>query len=148
MKRNFTGWHMTGILVCFFGTVMAVNFYMATQAIEGFGGLVVENSYVASQHYNKWLAEARAEDALGWNAQIMRDGKGRLEVTTAGTPGDLSVTAELQHPLGKVGLQYWTLEQDGNGRFVSRDRLPEGRWLIRATLRSGGKHKVIERSLG
>jgi nitrogen fixation protein FixH len=54
--RRFTGRHMTGILVAFFGVVMTVNFTMAYVAISGFGGTVVDNSYVASQNYNRWLA--------------------------------------------------------------------------------------------
>ena len=38
-----------------------------------FGGVVVENSYVASQDFNGWLDEARAERALGWDADVGRD---------------------------------------------------------------------------
>ncbi|HMP45265.1 MAG TPA: FixH family protein, partial [Sphingopyxis sp.] len=42
-RRSFTGWHMTAILVGFFGVVMAVNFTMARLAMSTFGGKVVEN---------------------------------------------------------------------------------------------------------
>ena len=56
----FTGRHMTAILVAFFAVVIAVNFTMARFAMSTFGGKVVENSYVASQHYNVWLARAEA----------------------------------------------------------------------------------------
>ena len=36
---------------------------MAFAATGTFPGLVVENSYVASQHYDELLAKARAQDA-------------------------------------------------------------------------------------
>ena len=52
MPRTFTGRHMTMVLVAFFGTIIVVNFTMARFASSTFGGVVVENSYVASQHFN------------------------------------------------------------------------------------------------
>jgi len=55
MTGRFTGWHMTFILVSFFAVVIAVNLTMAHFASSTFGGLVVENSYVASQKYDGWL---------------------------------------------------------------------------------------------
>ena len=58
--RKFTGWHMTGILVAFFGVVVSVNVFMARAAISTFGGTVVDNSYVASQKFNGWLDKAEA----------------------------------------------------------------------------------------
>lgn len=69
MTRPFTGWHMTGIVVAMFGLVIAVNVLMASYAIGTFGGTVVDNSYVASQRFNDWLAEARAQRALKWNVR-------------------------------------------------------------------------------
>ena len=71
--KAFTGWHMTAILVAFFGVVMAVNFTMARFAMSTFGGKVVENSYVASQHYNQWLERAAAQDRLGWDTALTLD---------------------------------------------------------------------------
>jgi nitrogen fixation protein FixH len=148
MSARFTGRHITAILVGFFGVVVAVNFLMASLAVSEFGGAVVENSYVASQKFNGWLGEARAERAYGWGARFARDGEGRLEVTTQGTPGDLAVCAELRHPLGREEARQWALVPRGGGRFVSRDRLPEGRWLVRATLTSGQRQLRLERPIG
>ena len=58
--RTFTGWHMATILVSFFAIVVGVNLLMARFATSTFGGVVVENSYVASQQFNQplncWLA--------------------------------------------------------------------------------------------
>ena len=54
----FTGKHFAVIIVAFFAVVVSVNVYMARAASSTFGGVVVENSYVASQNFNAWLAEA------------------------------------------------------------------------------------------
>jgi nitrogen fixation protein FixH len=53
--RTFTGWHMALILIGFFAVVVGVNLLMARFASSTFGGVVVENSYVASQQFNGWL---------------------------------------------------------------------------------------------
>ena len=42
MAKEFTGRHMTAILVGFFGVVIAVNLTMASYATGTFGGVVVD----------------------------------------------------------------------------------------------------------
>ena len=75
MNSPLTGKRMTGIFVLFFGVVIAVNVVMACYASSTFGGIVVENSYVASQDFNRWLDEAAAEKALAiW--QSLGDSRG------------------------------------------------------------------------
>lgn len=76
-ERTFTGWHMLIVLLAFFGTVIGVNLTLAVLANQTWSGLVVKNSYVASQHYNELLAEARQQEALGWSGTLGYDG-GRL----------------------------------------------------------------------
>src|SRR3546814_4880371 len=71
-RRPFTGRHAAMILIAFFGVVISVNIVMASFALSTFGGTVVDNSYVASQHYNEWLARADAQDRLGWNKNVDR----------------------------------------------------------------------------
>ena len=53
---RLTGRHVAAIFIGFFAIVIAVNMLMASYAIGGFGGTVVDNSYVASQKFNGWLA--------------------------------------------------------------------------------------------
>lgn len=148
MTRHFTGWHMTAILVLGFGVVVAVNLLMATLAVGSFGGVVVENSYVASQNFNAWLAEAREENALGWSASVSRSGEGHLLVQTAGAPAGTEVAAELRHPLGREQPIALTLRSDGTGTFSSPEPLPEGRWLVRLTLSHDTDLMRLERPVG
>ena len=62
---TFTGRHMLLVMVAFFGVTITVNLVLAFFATSSWTGLIVKNSYVASQEYNEKLAEARAQDALG-----------------------------------------------------------------------------------
>jgi len=66
----FTGWHMLGVIGLFFGVIIAVNIGLAIAATGTFPGLVVNNSYVASQGYNDLLEEARAQADEGMQMQL------------------------------------------------------------------------------
>ena len=50
---EFTGRHMLAIMLAFFGVIIAVNLVMATLASKSWTGLVVKNTYVASQQFNR-----------------------------------------------------------------------------------------------
>lgn len=137
MTRKFTGRHMAAILVGFFAVVFAVNFLMAGYASSTFGGIVVENSYVASQKFNRWLGEARAQDRLGWSATVSRMADGRVQVVAAGPGPAASLTALARHPLGREPDRLLAFESAGDGRFLSREALPAGRWTLHLELREG-----------
>lgn len=137
MMRRFTGWHMLAALVGFFGVVIAVNVTMARIAIGSFGGVVVENSYVASQEYNDWLAAAAEQEALGWEVETKWREDGRLSLRVAGAPDALVATASARHPLGRIPSQDLVFEQAPTGEYVSTEALPQGRWTLRLSLASG-----------
>ena len=132
---------MAAIMVAFFGIVIAVNVLMARFAVSTFGGVVVENSYVASQHFNTWLDEAKAEKALGWKALFGRDGKGRVAIDlrdAAGKPlTGASVTAVAEHPLGLRRDERLTFREEVPGRYGAA--LDDGRWRMRLVATTGGK---------
>lgn len=129
----FTGRHIAVILVAFFAVVITVNIYMARNAIGTFGGVVVENSYVASQNYNKWLDEAAREKALGWTATAKRDADGRVLVTLTGAPaGDgVRLNGDAWHPLGRLPDQTLHFRRQADGAWRSDAALPAGRWKLR-----------------
>lgn len=138
-RGSFTGRHMTGILMCFFGLVVIVNFVMARFAVATFGGSVVENSYVASQKYNAWLADARRQEALGWTVVTRLDAKRRVHVSARRMGGPLPapiLSAMLRHPLGRAPERAFAFEALAGGEFVSRDAVPAGRWILHLHLRS------------
>jgi nitrogen fixation protein FixH len=137
MNRQFTGRHMAAILVAFFGVVIIVNLIMARFAVGTFGGIVVENTYVASQHFNRWLAQAEASEALGWDAEVERQDNGRLAVQLTGAPSGVTLSGEARHPLGHQPDAALTFEYRGAGQFLSREALPAGRWILRLAATDG-----------
>ena len=147
MTRRFTGWHMTAIIAGFFGLVIAVNLYMAHAAISTFGGTVVENSYVASQQYNEWLAEADKEAKLGWTVTAARAAgdKVRLVVDDNGVAGlNFVVSAKAEHPLGRAPERVLQFASQGDGSYVSREALPAGRWLLRVEVkRASDRYRMV-----
>lgn len=136
-QRRFTGWHMTGILVAFFGCVAAVNFTMASYASSTFGGIVVENSYVASQEFNGWLEEARESEALGWDVVTTWRPDGRLVLSVTNAPDYLEAQVTARHPLGRKPDRGLAFTRIGEGTYLSDEALPEGRWTLRLELSDG-----------
>lgn len=145
--RNFTGWHMTAILVAFFGVVIGVNLVMARFAISTFGGTVVDNSYVASQNFNGWIDRARAGDRLGWRIghDVGADGRLLVSVTdAAGQPvSDATVSARLVHPLGRAAETRLDFAGQGAGRYHSRTAMPAGRWQVGLVVRRGDDSQAL-----
>ncbi len=149
--RPMTGYHMLMILLGFFAIIFIVNFYMAYLAVSTFTGTVVDNSYVASQRFNGWLAEARAEKALGWQASIALDSSGHLvahvndKAARALTPLDASGTAARALVNEKPMIIHF--RPAGPGLLRSVGALPPGRWLLRLDLISGTHHMHFAQEL-
>jgi nitrogen fixation protein FixH len=122
-KGEFTGKHMLIIIVAFFAVVIAVNVLMATVAIGSWTGLVVENSYVASQEFNTKLKIAHQRDALGWQGGMAyRNGELVFSLVDGdGAPVTLNgVTVEVSRPIGIKGDRTvdLALAEDGTHRIA------------------------------
>ena len=138
-QRRFTGWHMFAILIAMFGTIIAVNLVMAHFAVTTFGGTVVDNSYVATRNYNRWLAEARGQEALGWRVTATLDPLRRVRITAAAPKGpiDAVVSAVASHPLGGEPDRAIGFMRTGAGQYVATRPLRAGRWTLKITIASG-----------
>jgi nitrogen fixation protein FixH len=143
---RLTGRHVAAIFIAFFAVVIAVNVLMASYAVGGFGGTVVDNSYVASQQFNGWLAQARRERALGWREEIRLDPDRHLVLTLAG-PQAASVSAIAEHPLGRTADIPLRFQPGPDGSYRALTPLPPGRWLVHWTVRAGTQEKrFLERN--
>ena len=143
---QFTGYHMVGVMVAFFGVIIAVNLTMARFAITSWSGLVVPNTYVASQDFNAHAKEARAIAALGYTAEISASAQGFLVLLhdRTGAPTRAApVTVAFHRPVGAVGDRDVTLEDLGPGRYLAAGQLPEGDWI--AHIRAFDGQSVIVR---
>jgi nitrogen fixation protein FixH len=147
MTARFTGWHMLATMIAFFGVVIGVNLVMASDAIRTFGGLVVDNSYVATTHYNHWLAEGRQQEREGWQAAPTADSTGTisLRLSRAGRPvEDAMISIVANHPVGLVAQRSIRLRAIGGGLYRSVDRLPHGRWLVRIEVTVGTENAAFD----
>lgn len=141
--RALNGKHILAIFVAFFGIVIAVNVTMARLAIGTFGGTVVDNSYVASQHFNRWIEQGEADRALGWTSDVSRQADGTLRLTlrdrTDAPIAGAIVVADARHPLGAEPDRIISLSQTAPGIYASSDHIPAGRWQITVTVRHQGR---------
>lgn len=147
MSTRFTGRHMAIIMILFFGTIITVNIVMARLASSTFGGIVVDNSYIASQEFNTWLDKAEAQKALGWEAAITRMPDDRVAITLKGAPASTTISAIARHPLGHAPDHPLAFAADGNGKWISQNGLPLGRWMLRITAQGDGHTWRVEENV-
>ena len=143
MSRPFTGRDALLVIGGGFLLVIGVNVALAVNASRSHPGLVVENSYVASQKFNGWLAQGRAQKAMGWTVKAGADA-GALSVSAAGPTGaplsGLKVVATLEHPLGAERSRDIALSEVAPGRYAAPHGLAAGQWLAEVRLSRGGEH--------
>jgi nitrogen fixation protein FixH len=141
-QHPFTGRHMLAITCLFFGVIIAVNMVMAFAATGTFPGLVVENSYVSSQHYDEMLAKARAQDKVGWQPQLTAD-RGTLRFILADAKGQrvpaLGVSAHVGRPSTTREDRFIEFDPVADTAYAARETLPPGLWEIDLEASRGGE---------
>lgn len=150
MNQRFTGRHLLLILVAGFGIIIAVNLFMAVMAMRTFPGLIVENSYVASQEFNKGLQAGRQQQQLGW--QVATTLEGRTLVVDARTALNeplrgAVVEAIFHHPLGAAEPVQFRLHEGSDGRWRAPHALPAGRWELELTISRDGQDYWLQDQL-
>ena len=129
--KPITGWHIAVIFFGFFGVIFAVNIGMAVMAYRSWTGLVVENSYVASQQFNTDVAALRKSELLGISHQLhFENGKLYLSlIDAAGRPIKTDrVQISIGRPVDDGEDQKLIATQSGNGRFEVIAKLGNGIW--------------------
>lgn len=132
--RELTGRHVLAITVGAFGVIIGVNVTMAYQAISTFPGLEVENSYVASQDFDR---DRAAQKALGWTlAPSYSQADHQLALRFTNSAGRPVLMADLRVLIGRTT----EAKDDQVPDFVIRD----GVYLASATLQRGKWMMQIE----
>lgn len=142
VQGEFTGRHMLLLAVAFFGVIITVNVTMAVVASTSWTGLVVQNSYVASQQFEEKRLAHAAQQAAGWQASFSyAPGAVQLIVRdAAGAPVDLGpVSLQVHRPVGGHDDQHLTLGRTPDGGYGAPLTLAEGVWdaLVTASTGSG-----------
>ncbi len=130
--REITGRHVLVFTVGAFGVIIAVNILMAWKAISTFPGLEVQNSYVASQSFDRRRAE---QQALGWQLTHSYDaGSGKMVLNLTDAAGNAAPVRDLNVLIGRTT----EAREDQRPTFVARSgkweadvRLGAGKWLLK-----------------
>jgi nitrogen fixation protein FixH len=128
-RPRLTGRHVLIVALAGFGTVIAANLAMLVAATGTFPGLVVKNSYVASQG---WDGRAEAQAALGWRASAAWEG-GRLLVALHDAAGGAVEGAALEATVGRPSTaaedRTMPLVPAGDG-YAAAVELSPGAWRV------------------
>lgn len=130
-EAPFTGRKMALIIVTFFAVIIAVNGTMLTFAVKTFGGLVVGNSYVASQHFNRDIAIAKAQPIRGWslNVETRADRVTLLAKDRDSSPlRALGLTFTIARPTHNRSTITLPLHEIAPGTYEGKATLKPGQW--------------------
>lgn len=133
-SKEFTGRHMLALAVSFFGVIIAVNVVMAVSAARTWTGLVVENSYVASQEFQAKADALHAQEQAGWTIRIAYEA-GQIVIEARDRDGILALddlSAFIRRPVGghedaRVSLQLT------DGAYRGDIALKPGVWDVTVT---------------
>lgn len=139
-STSFSGRKTLAVFVGGFAVVIAVNLTLAVLSSRSHPGLVVDNSYVASQKFNGWLEQGRAQKALGWTVAATADPL-KLSVTATNALGapltGVTAVASLEHPLGAEPTRNLPLVETAPGTYTAPHGLSAGQWLSEVRLQRG-----------
>jgi nitrogen fixation protein FixH len=144
IEGQFTGRHMLIIMILFFGVIIGVNVLMAVVANRSWTGLVVKNSYVASQNFNKELDAARRVAALGWTTQFELDA-GHAVARLADESGPLTglnVTLKIARPTNENEDRTVVLKETAAGDYRTPIALGPGVWSADLTVTAEGGETI------
>lgn len=137
MSGQLTGRHVLALLGGFFFVMFAANGALIYFALHTLHGEELENSYDASQAFNKRIAEARAQDERGWRADVLTRAEGAGERVmvefhdrNGGPIPDLAVTARFRHPFDAAQDLNVPLVSDGDNYEGVAAPIAHGRWTL------------------
>ncbi len=138
---RLNGYHVFAMMMAFFGVIIAVNFTMATLASRSWTGLVVKNSYVASQQFNRDLAAAADQQKRGWHSSLSYAGK-TLDFRIFDRAGNVLIPDKLELRMGRPAFEQEDLviklEADHNGNHRADLVLGPGDWTTQFVGTIGG----------
>jgi len=150
LRRPLTGRGVLAMLGLFFGAMFIANGALVYTALSTLHGEEMENSYDASQAYNQRLAEARAQDALGWevNVTTRQEGAGERVVAefrdrSGQTIPGLEARARFVHPFDRSADRETALASDGGAYEGVAGPLRSGRWTLVIEASQNGQRKFL-----
>lgn len=138
-KKEFelTGKHVLAIVVSAFSIIIGVNVFMAYSAINTFPGLETDNSYVASQQFDRQKA---AQLGLAWDVSADVEGE-TLKLDIRDAEGEAVEVASIYAIFGRATHvrddQEPNFSQSSTGTYVADvGALDYGNWNLRVNIQS------------
>lgn len=128
-SRPFTGRHMAIIMVSFFAVVFGVNAALVVFASKSWTGLVVQNSYVASQSFDADTRKLTQSAAMGLQSNVSYAG-GKIVLHLA-DPAANALQAS------KVLLTIGISSSDREDRTLLLQPVSPGVFAVETTLKPG-----------
>lgn len=131
--KPWTGRRVLITALIFFGVIIAVNMTMLYLALQNFSGLVVKNSYVASQDFNARNSAAAAAAITAWAVAVDAQATGlRIEIRDAeGAPVQgASLLAQIRRPTHARDDANVTLAEVAPGVYAADLPLKPGAWRL------------------
>lgn len=132
--RPITGKHVAAAFIAFFSVIIAVNFTMAGLASHTWTGLVVKNSYVASQNFNSELEKARKQSELGWSSRLVVE-PDRIVIHITDRDGAPVILPQAKLAIGHPAHEHMdrtlNLVHQGRGIYSAMAKLTPGLWSAR-----------------
>jgi nitrogen fixation protein FixH len=135
--RELTGPHVLAITVSAFAVIIGVNFTLAYKAVSTFPGLEVENSYVASQDFDR---NRIAQEALGWSLVPGYDlDRERLSLRFTDADGLPVTLRELKVLVGRTTEakdDQIPMFTELDGTYIAKAVLQPGKWMMQIEARA------------
>ena len=153
LRKPLTGRGAVIMLGLCFGVMFVANGALIYAALSTLHGEELENPYDASQAFNQRIAEARAQDELGWVADVTTrpEGEGERVVADlrdrAGAPiPGLEVRARFVHPFDRNADREAILNSDGGAYEGVAGPLHSGRWTLVIEAKQDGRPKFTSQN--
>lgn len=134
--RPVTGRKVLIAFVAFFAVVFSVNAIMVRFATSTFGGVDADRAYQVGLAFNREIAAAESQNALGWDVQahFAERGAGRTELTIRvrdardTTPAGIHVVSHLGHPGDRRRDREIAMSGNSQGVFTGVIEDAAGQW--------------------
>jgi nitrogen fixation protein FixH len=140
-RSRWIPWAIAGAML----TVVAVNAVLITAAVSTFTGTTQRQTYATGRTFNHVLEEAARQRAMGWTANLRREG-GQILLDARGRDGaplptGTAPSAVLHRPVEGTERSL-VFTPHGPGRWSAPAQVPApGQWEARLTLTApSGEH--------
>lgn len=131
MSAPITGRKVLIVMVLAFGLIIAVNLTLAFQAVRTFPGVEVDNSYIASQTFDR---DRDIQVSLGWDVSAHVDKTGHLVLNITDKDGKPVRVASLEGTFGRATSVAQDQTPDfefTDGAYRARVTYAPGNWNLR-----------------